>query len=251
MNDILMKTLEEEKSVFEVFSINKEITKNCVAFATPESNEFPRWNIVYPSKHNYIYQDYELEKCLDFYKNYNLDGHVLTFEDKWERYSVQTEEYFYLDKKLTDTQTSLDVKEFSLISDNDLELFCKIVQQAFDFSNKTKDFFQSKMALLSKKSGSKFWMVYYMGQACGVASVFKTKNNTNFMFNGAVLPEFQRKNICNTTINYCISRAEVPLYTCSNNDIVRKKILPRVGFISIGIVHVIPIHIYKEKIKSM
>ncbi len=246
-----MKIIDEEQSVFELFSIYKKISKNCTVFATSDSNEEPHWNMVYPSKYNYIYQDDELEKCLDFYKSYGLDGHVLTFEDKWEKYSIQTEEYFYIDEELIQSQTSLDVKEFSLISDNDLEIFCKIFQKAFNLNEKTNDFFKAKMEVFANRKGSKFWVVSYMGIACGTASAFKTKNNANFMFNGAVLPEFQGKNIGTQMINYCIRKVEKPIYTYSYNNGMRKKILPQAGFKSAGNIYIIPIHIYKEKIKSI
>lgn len=242
----LMTILGQEQSVFKVFSDYEELSDDCTAFVNPDSDEIPHWNMVYPEKFDHRYSRTELAGAKLFYQNRGRMPHLMLFGDRWRERATETSEYFHVDDRIGSGLPVMDISEFSTISDNDLDDFCQIVQVAFGVNDLTIAYFRKKMGMLSRREGTKFWIVSYNGRRCGCVSTFRTQDGSDFMFNFAVLPEFQGLNIGTRMLRYIIEHTSRPLYTYSHNPAMRESLLPNSGFVSVGEIHVVSLDVYLQ-----
>jgi len=241
-NEKLIEILAQEQSIFRVFSSSKELSDKATAFVCPDSDEEPHWNMVYPAIYDHQFTNDELKMATEYYVKHNKTGHLAFFYNIWKDKSVETSEYFYFDGKSESQEAKLDVKGFSIVSEDDLDAFCFIVQKAFKLNDETMTYFKSKIGLFDDIQGTKFLVVSHEGQPCGCVSTFRTDSGADFMFNFAVLPGFQGKKIGTRLLKYITRQTDRLLYTYSHNPKMRSTLLPNAGFISVGVLHVVPIN---------
>lgn len=243
----LKRALTQEQSVFRVFSSRRRISRHCTAFACPGIDEVPHWNTVYPTHASHIYSPGELRDIRRFYGALGVTPHIMTFDAMWADQSAETSEYFYVDQELSADQTGLAIDQFSSIPDTDLGTFCAIIQRAFQLNDPTTAYFREQMAKLAMEEGSKFWIVSFDGARCGCTSTFKTVDGSDFMFNFAILPEFQGQGLGARMLNYIFRAVNRPLYTYSDNPVMRNTLLPNAGFSTLGVVHIVALATYLAK----
>ncbi len=79
------------------------------------------------------------------------------------------------------------------------------------------------------------------------ASTFETNLNNPFLFNVAILPKFQRHSLGSKMLKEIVRQCDKPLYTYSDNPNMRQKILPEIGFESLGSIHLVPLDQYDQR----
>lgn len=247
MSADLRSALREEQSVFLRFNSFQKLSKYCTAYASPGSSEVPHWNLVYPCDLTYCYAQDELDAAESFYARQRADGHVLVSGDRWEKDSAETCEYFVAAGGPSPDAKASDVTEFSTSEGPDLGDFCAIVKASFELSDKTADYFRAKMDRLAASGPSRFWLIAHQGERCGTASVFKTADGSEFLFNFGVLPAFREKNLGSAMLRHVMSRSAGTIYTYSPNPVMRTKLLPAAGFQSLGVAHAVPIKRYRSE----
>ena len=246
----LSLVLREEQNIFRKFNSNRRISRKCVAYASPGSQEVPHWNMVYPPDGDHRYTAAELSSAEDFYTSADVTGHVLVTGDEWVAHSAETAEYFVAAGASMTPKEAPEIKEFSSHGGEDLADFCGIVQSAFALSDGTTTYFRKKMEILSAAVPSRFWIIEFQGRSCGTASIFTTKSGADFLFNFAILPEFQNKHLGTSMLKYVISRAAAPLYTYSPNPVMREKLLPGSGFRPIQTTYAVTLERYKATFRA-
>jgi hypothetical protein len=240
MEKELIACLEQERSIFRNFSEEKHIG-NFVAFKCADSNQVPHWNLCYPKDRKFpIPAEKELHQLLKFYSSTKTIGHLLTTGNGFHGKFAETSEYFQLDKQNETANTAIA----GVLSrgENDLAGFSDVIKKCFDFDTSTIDHFKEKMLILAKLDGSKFYVVKQNGKIIGCCSTFRGINGTSdFLFNVATLPEARRTGAAKSIISYAAANSLHPLYTYSHNSSMRTKILPGLGFRSIGQTHCVPL----------
>lgn len=225
----LFQALKEEQSIFRHFShyIKKN---NHTCFWSPEINTVPHWNLVYPDEQGL---EIDLDCIKKLYFENSLTPHIIRFTQPKRVESISEEiEYFFLDKMKLNVNKVVhhDISHL----DGDLDHFCEIIKKAFDFDIKTSQFFYQKMNCLYEQPNSKFYTINKKGSVIGCSSTFRTENGYDFMFNIATLPEFQRRGVAKSIIQYVTQVSERSLLIYSHNPIMREVILPKLGYKSLG-----------------
>jgi GNAT superfamily N-acetyltransferase len=244
MSQELSTLLREEESIFRNFNSYRRLSAECVAYASPDSQQIPHWNMVYPPDGNHRYTPGELRLAQDFYSESKLTGHVLVTGDEWADRCAEISEYFVADETPGAVAQAPEITEFSTAAGTDLDDFCGIIQAAFALSEGTTSYFRKKMGTLSAAVSSRFWIIEYQGRRCGTASIFKTNLGSDFLFNFGVLPEFQNKHLGKAMLEYVLSRTESKVYTYSHNPVMRETLLPAAGFRSVQKAYVVSLDNY-------
>jgi GNAT superfamily N-acetyltransferase len=94
------------------------------------------------------------------------------------------------------------------------------------------------MKKLSFVKTSRFYSVTLNKEVIGC---FRTSCDSSFIFNTGVLPKHEGKGIATQLLTYIVSQEKRPCYIYSDNNVMRKKILPKVGSASIGTVQTLPL----------
>lgn len=239
MTQELLFSLSEERSVFSKFNSYFE-TENFVAYCSPNLDEIPHWNLIYPKfKQTLIPSADELKILKEYYQSKNISGHLAV--NKSALYNIYSEEseYFKLEKS-TDINFKFDVSEMSH-TENELQSFCELVQKSFNLKSDTIEYFYSKMLVLQQNINSKFFVIKSKNKIIGGCSVFQCAHDSSFMFNVATHPDFQGQKVAQTVIAYASSHCQSPVFTYSHNELMRETILPKVGFKSIGTITCVPL----------
>src|ERR1035437_2480447 len=113
MNKDMGVLLREEESIFRHFGTFRKLSDLCTAYASPASDQFPHWNLIYPPHMGYFLTEPELRAASSFYKEVGRQGHVLLAGSSWAPLSAETVEYFVA--SASDTQErSTDINDFSI-----------------------------------------------------------------------------------------------------------------------------------------
>jgi len=201
----------------------------------------PHWNAVYPVQSTYQFTCNEIKEAEAFYKQHGQQGHLLLTGQQWKNHSVVEEEYFYLDAQL-ESQNSQQL--FNIQPTDNIERFCDIVQTAFEFDAITHALFLKKMTLYSTNENNIFWLLSHEGSECGCITSFQTVSGAQFLFNFGVLPEYQQRGLGTSILKKVLTSIDLPIYIYSPNMAMRTKTLPKVGFISAGMVYTVPLSEY-------
>lgn len=236
--------MREEQSIFRRFNSFKKLSRSCTAFASPDSKQVPHWNLVYPPSLKHRYSPDEVRAARSFYSRVGVPGHVLVAGDEWISSSAESVEYFVCGPARHRSSNQKQVEEFSSPDGADLGDFCDIVRACFGFSAGTARYFRRKMEILARAVPSRFWIIEYEGRRCGTASVFRTDDDSGFLFNFGVLPQFRNKDLGAAMLRHLVQRSGKTVYTYSHNPIMREHLLPEAGFRSLGITHAVPIQRY-------
>lgn len=243
MTITLSHILAQEQAVFRKFSACEPISSGCTAYATPNSNLVPHWNLVYPQPHATAPTETDIWKSRDFFSRQNVNGHVMLFDGKWRSQSVEQPEYFYWEPDMSISHAP-DNHDITVISDNDFETSCGIINRVFELEGATGEYFKEKMAVLSREMPSKFWVFAWRGVPCGALSAFRTPDGADFLFNASVLPEFRGKGVASAMFRHHLQQASNPVYAYSDNPIVREKMLPHLGFTRAGEAFIVSLDVY-------
>ena len=247
---MLQKIINEEISIFKIFTEYLELSENAIAFAVPDSEQIMHWNCVYSKVANHKFSKNELDKAQSFYSSLGVKGHLMLIDKKWKKSSLESEEYFYIINNETKSiYHSTDLSEFVPKCTQDLMSFCKILKSAFNLDDKTTLCFYNKMKVFSEHDGNKFWIVYKNNTPCGCASTFLTQSGHNFLFNVGVMPKYQGQNIGSQMVRSVVSMSDLPLYTYSYNSLMQNKILPDSGFKSAGWVYKLLLDTYVSNLE--
>lgn len=245
-NHLLFTSLSEERSIFQSFNSFENIG-SFELFSSPGLDEIPHWNLAYPLISSVPYPSTEdFEKINAYYSKMLTQGHLLVQDSKFSSIANEESEYF----QLNDTPNLIDQnfsKEMSH-TDSDLDRFCELIQTSFSLQKRTAEYFRKKMELLRQRPESKFFVVTIGKEIIGGCSTFRTENGSTFMFNVATHPKMQNKGIARDIIAYAALKSSKPFYTYSHNTIMRKTILPNLGFSSIGTVWCVPLNIISKDI---
>lgn len=241
--DLITQALQAERSVFEHFSQRAKVSDNAEAFATPEAKNVAHWNIVYPDKAGWLYTTAELKAAETFFNRFSIQGHVMTFEDSWQPLAVEKSQYFIASPQAFQ-KDDLEVDVADQLDEETLDTFSEVVGAAFNFDQAIHDYFRKVLKILDAKVESRFWMAKEKGKKVATASTFRSKDDSDCLFNVAVLPGLQGRHIGSRLIQRIVSKASRPLYTYSENPIMIESILPKAGFQDIGAIYVVPIDVY-------
>ncbi len=240
MSDNLAAAIREEQNIFKVFSSFLEYSKELSLFYSPDTTDVPHWNLVYPKLTSYTYSQADIAFCKKFYQEKNLIGHLLQTDKAYKNLANEVSEYFAIDSTQLISNSKSD--SCKIISDRDFPLFVKIVAQVFNFNAQTEQFFEKKMRLFLGKKDTKFFVFTLEDKICGTLSSFRSSKDTNFLFNMAILPEYENLGLGTNLIGCALKALKGRTYIYSHNLKMRNYILPKLGFQSLGEIFLVPLN---------
>lgn len=245
-NSLLFTCLREERSIFRSFNSFENIG-NFELFSSPGLDEVTHWNLAYPTNSSFLFpRSEDFVKMNSYYDKLAVQGHLLVDDSRFTRIAKEESEYFQLNDSPLVTEQNFS-SEMSH-TDSDLDQFCELIQISFSLQKKTAEYFRKKMELLSLRTDSKFFVIKIGRNIIGGCSTFKTDNGSTFMFNVATHPKMQNRGIGRDIIAYAALKSSKPFYTYSHNAVMRKSILPNLGFTSIGTIWCVPLRKVSKEI---
>ena len=245
-NSPLFNALSQERSIFRSFNSFERIG-NFEIFSSPGLDEIPHWNLAYPTISSVsLPPSQDFEKINSYYDDLSVQGHLLVQDSIFSGFATEESEYF----QLNDSAIVSDRRFYKEMShtDSDLDHFCELIQNSFSLQKKTTEYFRSKMELLRFRTDSKFFVVKIGKDIVGGCSTFRADNGSTFMFNVATLPKMQNRGIARDIIAYAALKSSKPFYTYSHNTVMRKTILPNLGFTPIGTIWCVPLQKISKEI---
>ncbi len=234
----LIDAIKSEKEVFKNFSSFVSLSSKATLFYNSETSNVPHWNLVYPTKRNYIYTIDEVEKARAIFNQVGVAGHLLYDNSQYASQANEIAHYFYRDPH--QSESSLP-KEFEFLP-QDVHVFTNIVAEVFTFDESAKKLFFQKMCHLSKIAGSRFFIVAIQGKPCGTLSSFQGTPGTHFLFNMAVLPQYRKMGVATALMNYAVDQIRGRIYGMTHNRVMQQSIAPQLNFKPLGTVYVVPIN---------
>ncbi|MFH1727576.1 MAG: GNAT family N-acetyltransferase [Pseudomonadota bacterium] len=247
MNEQMLHVLKQEQSIF--IDYNESITiQNFRLFYAPSIKDSQYYNMAYPLTCKEEPDNKELKYIKEFYRNKGLEGLIASTNNSYLRDCKYSYHYMKLEKKITkieDVQIKITCKKY--MNDNELDAFCNIMKNAFSFSDELTEYFHDRLQILSKNHESNHWLVFDRDSLIACSSTFRTNDGGDFLFNVAVTPEYRKKSIGLQLIKYISQYSNSPLYVFTPNSIMKNRILPSIGFSSIGDLLVVPLSHLSEK----
>lgn len=240
-NSTFHDAITQEKSIFRQFNSFKELDEGAVAFLSPESQEVPHWNMIYPADLNRPISVAARASARAYYERQNIQGHVLSVDASLESLSREVSEYFVYEPTSSNTESGASTVRYKLVLTVDLEMFANVMGEAFEFSSQTRAYFLEKVRKLSANVRSQFFLIEQAGTACGTASLFETQDGSQFLFNFSVLREFRNRGIGSDLLRSVVANERQRIFTYSHNPSMRKDLLPGAGFRSLGTIYVVPV----------
>ena len=98
----LNQILSAERSIFKVFNSFQELSSRATVFASPDLEQIPHWNIIYPHDVAQVLSVEELKTSKIFFAQRNVQGHVASPDFHWVGQCAESSEYFYIDDSVAE-----------------------------------------------------------------------------------------------------------------------------------------------------
>lgn len=212
----------------------KEMDDLTTLFYYPEYPDYPHWNIIYPDFSLSISKETQV-KAKTFFKSQNCVGHYYSMEELLDKKPVSVDEFFIC-KKVNQTvqMNEEDLKKYNVQKQSDLGLFSEVVCNCFELTKAAKLQFSQKMEIIRQLTASDFYLFYEDKNLVGAWSTFQTSDQFNFIMNMGILPKHRNKGLSRVMAFFAKEFSDKDLITHSNNQLLRKNVLPKLGFVSEG-----------------
>ena len=251
----LFDALMKELAVFRIHNEANQLPFGNTATASPGVESIPHWNAVYPlptapnSVESAItYTPEQLSQMKSTYASFGTKPHLILFDSRWGALSAETSEYFVVTRSQATASTiegSIQIETHNPITPDLLDTSIQIMREAFDLDDPFTRYFREKLLRLVGALPNTMWLAKNtQGNPVGCLHAFQTSEGVNFLFNMAVMPTAQKQGIATSLLQQAIGSAQ-QVYIYSDNPVMCEKILPKVGFTSLGKIYVVPVESYE------
>ncbi|HLG19732.1 MAG TPA: GNAT family N-acetyltransferase [Bdellovibrionota bacterium] len=246
----LTTILAEERKVFAAFNVWRSISPRVTAFASPDTDEIPHWNMAYPHKLPERYTPDEMAEIESFFRTYSRKAHLLSTDVSWESEAVEVSEYFSSAGGRILSTPGIELLEFNTGSNELFGPFNEILAAGFRLDQRSAAYFKKQLAHLSERLQSRFWIARERSRFCAIASTFAVRPSVDFLFNVVVLPEYEGRGIATRLLADILRQTNQTIYVYSHNPAMRDQVLPKLGFRSEGVISVVPLMTYQARLRT-
>lgn len=234
----LSSALESEKEIWKLVYESRDFKEGSItAFREPKYPNNPHWNLAFNSSLS-LPGDTEIRKIKSFYDEKEIEGHLTVEISHGSSFYGEVAEYFLHERTSVKIELSHSLKSKET---DDLEKFCEIVSLVEPLDSNIKNNFLIKMNNIKKKIPARFFVAQHGSDFVGCWSLFDLSKSFSYLMNFGIVPEFQGKKLGNELISLAVSSSEKSLYSQATSEVMRKNILPKAGFRSLGAVGYCPL----------
>lgn len=185
------------------------------------------FNLALPKNGSIEYNSSDLTEIKNFYDSKESAGNIILQDSRYSNNCLEDSEYFYKRFQQADVAEDSDIK-IELV--DDLTEFSKVMAKGFGFEDSFELGFQERMNSVRTILDSKFYLLYYKGQAITCCSYFKRDYQDDYyLMNTTTLPEFRKQGYALNLMHTTINELGKNVYTRTNNPVVKGQ-LEKFGF---------------------
>ncbi|WGL60009.1 GNAT family N-acetyltransferase [Pigmentibacter sp. JX0631] len=205
-----------------------------------QTTPVPLWNTAFHNNTYYSYED--ILKLNTYYKLKNIQGYFLSFDNKYQEFSIYNGSFFYLSKN-SFNQDFLIKQKISVKEIKDCSEYCKYLSVLFEIDLETEKELCAMLSLKDRKYKNKNFCAYIDGVICATITITLNEFDNAYISNLAVFPEFRKKNLASLLIHFLIQEfCDKNIYTLTaKNSVLSQFSLPNLGFQNMGEINLIPL----------
>jgi GNAT superfamily N-acetyltransferase len=233
----LFDALQEEESVWQkVYSFREWAALGWRTYWHPPAPQTPHWNIAYPMIATATLSWGQTEALSRFYAQVGIPGHVLDISGRFADRAISQDEYFF--RPRAGTTEPPDPK---VTVAEDLLEFSKLVGAGFDLPENTLPDFVNQLEKLARDAHPVHLIALEHGVPAGVISTFRTAAGYDFIMNLTTLPAFRGKGVARRLMGEIARRSQCGIIMRTPNKFLRERVIPALGFRSIGVANIVPL----------